>query len=326
LGVMVNSSYKDHFKTHAKYAVGKAYKALGAIYNLHSSLGTLPPATAFQLFDSLVVPVLTYACEVWYSPSAMTAVEQVHKTFTKFVLGVKKTTHLATLYGETGRFPLDIRVRAAVIKYAAQLFKRADLSEESPVRFAIDYTKDAFSCGLPSFLDRVAQASTPQIAEQISAGQCRVKEWRRSEESSFQARWTQEVQENEGKLCSYRLIKQQHTAELYLTCVPNRRHRKAICRLRVSSHNLAIEKLRYTQVPRHLRFCSRCLPVECLEDEMHVVLLCPSYAIQRYSMFQVYCDLEDSFSLSLSYQSLFPILLTSRNPVCIRALAKFVSY
>lgn len=52
-------------------------------------------------------------------------------------------------------------------------------------------------------------------------------------------------------------------------------YKKCIVKFRLSSHNLAIEKGRYSNVNRNLRTCTLC--IDDIEDEMHFILSCPLY-------------------------------------------------
>jgi len=63
---------------------------------------------------------------------------------------------------------------------------------------------------------------------------------------------------------------------LYLKCSPA--IRKALARLRLSSHSLCIETGRWTKpksIPRNIRFCSLC--EDLVEDEYHFLFVCPRY-------------------------------------------------
>ena len=86
-----------------------AQHASFALYSLFTVLKNieLPIVQKLKLFDTLVSPILNFGSEVWGSHSA-TDIELVHTKFLRFLLGVKKTTNLAALYGELGRIPLSI--------------------------------------------------------------------------------------------------------------------------------------------------------------------------------------------------------------------------
>ena len=54
----------------------------------------------------------------------------------------------------------------------------------------------------------------------------------------------------------------------------NDEHRRIITRWRLSNHDLKIETGRYHKIPRENRVCDLC---EVVEDEQHVIFVCPRY-------------------------------------------------
>ena len=70
----------------------------------------------FELFDTLIRPILTYGCAVWGCYS-ITEIEKYHLQFIKRTLGVKMTTNSSVVYAETGIFPLYIYINVCMIKY-----------------------------------------------------------------------------------------------------------------------------------------------------------------------------------------------------------------
>ena len=97
----------------------------------------------------------------------------------------------------------------------------------------------------------------------------------------FTNNWTI-VKETSPKLEFYNLIKTKHGLEDYLLAISNHEHRANVTRLRISSHNLFVERGRYEipLVPRHLRYCLHCKHTDDLtlvENEIHVLTVCPLY-------------------------------------------------
>ena len=69
-----------------------------------------------DIFDKMVMPVLSYGCEIWgFYPAK--AIEQVHKDFCKSILKVKRFTMNAIMYGELGRVPLIVQRYIRIVKY-----------------------------------------------------------------------------------------------------------------------------------------------------------------------------------------------------------------
>jgi hypothetical protein len=63
-----------------------------------------------DLFDKLVKSILLYGCEIWGSANN-DILEKVHLKFCKIILHLKATTPNCMIYGELGRYPLDIDIK-----------------------------------------------------------------------------------------------------------------------------------------------------------------------------------------------------------------------
>ena len=71
-----------------------------------------------KLFDTLVLPILSYVCEVWgVSPSVSEAAEVLHRGLLKHLLGVRISTKNEIVLAEFGRFPLQIHFRQQILRY-----------------------------------------------------------------------------------------------------------------------------------------------------------------------------------------------------------------
>ena len=70
----------------------------------------------------------------------------------------------------------------------------------------------------------------------------------------------------------------------YLDLTRKNASRKALVKLRISSHKLLIETGRYDNIPRNERVCNVCNR-KTIEDEIHFLLDCPSYSSLRDMFF-----------------------------------------
>ena len=71
---------------------------------------TLPIDLQLKLFDHTVVPILTYACEIWGYEN-LDMLELIHNDFLRRITKSRKSTPLLMLYAELGRHPLEIIVK-----------------------------------------------------------------------------------------------------------------------------------------------------------------------------------------------------------------------
>jgi hypothetical protein len=99
-------------------------KALFVLRRRCNDLSITDPEVMCQLFDSLVRPVLSYACEVWTSctgAKGLQQAEQVQRMFLRGILGVSKTTSTFVVLGEFGRYPLEYFWWQQTLKYYDRL-------------------------------------------------------------------------------------------------------------------------------------------------------------------------------------------------------------
>ena len=68
--------------------------------------------------NTLVLPILSYACEVWaVNPNVGEAAEVLHRSFLKHLLGVRTCTANAIVLAEFGRFPLQVHFWQQILHY-----------------------------------------------------------------------------------------------------------------------------------------------------------------------------------------------------------------
>ena len=93
---------------------------------------------------------------------------------------------------------------------------------------------------------------------------------------------------------------------------------KSLAKIRCVSHKLEIEKGRHKHVPRSERLCMSC-NLRVIEDEYHVILICPKYL-----------DLRTLFILPKYYTQpsleRFCQLMNNKNTDVICKLAAFVHH
>ena len=86
-------------------------------------------------------------------------------------------------------------------------------------------------------------------------------------------------------------------------------------------HKLAIERQRYVGKHRNDRICKFCYDkrkINCVEDEIHFLLVCPLYDNLRVKYLQKYCC-QDHELLGA-----FIKIMISKNQQCIRDLAAYI--
>ena len=84
---------------------------------------TIPIHVQLKLFDSLVELIILYGSEVlrfWKSTNH----EKIHLKVCKRILNLRLTTLNYMVYGELGRYPLEVRVKLTMVSFWTKLVQR----------------------------------------------------------------------------------------------------------------------------------------------------------------------------------------------------------
>ena len=123
------------------------------------------------------------------------------------------------------------------------------------------------------------------------------------------------------KANSYIKFKNRISLEKYLSSIQNVRHRIALTRLRLSNHNLLIEKGRHfrPKLERHDRKCFMCK--DGVGDENHFITNCPLYSSQRFPLNRLFKN--NRFFQLFNDEQKFIFIMTNNTDVKVE-LAKFI--
>ena len=98
-----------------KHTVEQAKKAMYLLYCRTNNLN-LPIDLQLKLFEHTVLPILTYACDVWGYEN-LDIIERVHTEFLRKITKCRKNTPVNMLYAELGRYPLEITVKTRIVSF-----------------------------------------------------------------------------------------------------------------------------------------------------------------------------------------------------------------
>ncbi|XP_045185370.2 uncharacterized protein LOC123543357 [Mercenaria mercenaria] len=231
----------------------------------------LPISQKSKLFDSLVASTLNYAAEIWGNHLGP-YVELIHTKFCRKVLGVKRSTNLSALYGELGRVPMSINRKLIMIKYWVKLLT----SKENSILFKtykmlktdVDqnntYSKCNWAFQIKHLLDECGLSYIWQNQFNMLINYNSINQ--RILDMFYQS-WYGSIN-NSRRLETYNTLEYNFEFEKYLDFIKGKRFRMALTRFRTSSHDLAIEKGRYTSMPRNERICKNCNFGQ-IENEYH---------------------------------------------------------
>ena len=253
-------------------------RALFVLSKLFRTNPEILPVNKIQLFNSKIMPILSYASEIW-GMNNIDSIECFYLSFLKSVLGVKKATPNCYVYGELGIYPLKIEFQMRAIKYWLKIIS-LNLPHESYIRKIyielllvnihfpntvtwITKIRDIlFKCGMGSywFDQKVGDEEVFLIVLRQRLTDMYLQEWHSNIEASSNNRL-------------YKHLKDKHNFENYLN-INNNYFRTAITKIRLSSHVFNVERGRWGKLPLRDRLCNLCLTTE---DEFHVFIECPRY-------------------------------------------------
>ena len=78
----------------------------------------LPCDVQLKIFDAMIAPILLYGLEVWGCENCE-IIEAFHFRFCKNMLKLKSSTPRVMVYGDLGRFPMQIFIQTRMIAFWA---------------------------------------------------------------------------------------------------------------------------------------------------------------------------------------------------------------
>ena len=268
-------------------------RSLKAFAKLKISLGThfrLNISNTIHLFNYMIKPILLYCSDFWGCLKAPknNPIENLHLSFCKQLLGVRKQTSTDGILQELGLFPLQIQATKMAMKNWERIHDQNAnpiivashidaLQNSLPWEISIRETLakngmfDLYLAKMDNLSDNNVSIANKLIKRQVDQfNQISVK----TIEESSKLRILSSLKRNPGK-------------EAYLNEIKNPNHRRAMTRFRLSSHTLEIERGRYNQTPPEKRFCTYCKDIigrDIVENEEHFILHCPLYEELRKNL------------------------------------------
>ena len=114
------------------------------------------------------------------------------------------------------------------------------------------------------------------------------------------------INNDNSKLRTYSIFKQEIGFEKYLSNVKNPSKRAMLTKFRLSNHKLMIEVGRHMKIPKEVRFCPFCTAI--VETEAHFLISCPIYHTLRVRMMDYFKNLNHNFQYYSEKQKVYYLL------------------
>ena len=193
----------------------------------------------FYMFDVLIRPILTYGSDIWGFSSEL---DKVFLNYNRCTLHVKATTCNTIVNSECGKFPPSVHCHINVFTYYHRLLT---MPKGKVVKSVFNTLYNLNDQGFQTWITRVCELTR---------------------------RYGIDINET-ASIETYALYKSQYATEKYLDLISNPKYRIAVSKLRASSHNLEIERGRYTRpkINPENRLWPSCYVVD---NEIHFVVRC----------------------------------------------------
>ena len=256
-------------------------RALRAYYSLKGKMGRhfmLCPNTTLHLFDSLVKPILLYNSDFWgcLKLPENNPIANVHMRFCKELLGVQRqTTNIGVLL-ELGRIPILLYG----VKNCIKNWSRIEITKK-----ANEIVLKAHEISLINSLKWTEAVKSHLNKSGIGSGnRCSCihsKAFGRMSDIFHQEAF-EKINNDESKLRTFGKLKTSIGISEYLTEVKHIDSRVALSKIRLSNHDLMIEKGRHMKIDKTERFCPFCQTQ--VETELHFILQCKTFQVFRRTL------------------------------------------
>jgi hypothetical protein len=258
-----------------------ADKGLKAAFRLQVNISQfegIQPSHVMDFFDKLVVPVLTYGCEVWGLSDAP-KIEKVHTQFMKRLIGAKRSTTNNIVFGELGRKPIKNHVSIRVIKYWLKILcSRPDRYINQMYRILFQDDENGKTNWVSHIKHTILSAGLGEawFAQSVGNNDNFLALFQQRQNDIFYQDWNS-LLSSQSRGGFYLLYHSFPTYVEYFEKIKVYKHAIALCKFRTFNHRLGVETGRWhkpTPIPYNERLCEICNE---LDDEYHFLLQCKKY-------------------------------------------------
>ena len=196
----------------------------------------------------LICPILLYGCEIWeqyldlnYDKWCENPIEKVHTQFLKRLMGVNRSTSNVLVMGDLGQLPLQAKIFNNNINYLKYLTNKDNMSLVKQA-YLYEKRKSVERITIENSLHKLATQYAPPEAIPNVIAESRISLIKKINKL-FEEKWRTKLNLS-PKADTYKIFKLHPKFEKCFEFVANHKHLTALVKLRVSDHQLMIEKRR----------------------------------------------------------------------------------
>ena len=315
LGLELHQS--GSFKMAVTMLLDSARKATFGLHSRCAALQIRDPKLKCKLFDALVRPILCYGCELWSTDKVLGEdMEKWHRKFMRTILKLPSHSVSSMVYGELGRMPIHhhwykrlFRFWNKLLETSNELLRAAFIETSRMTREALQSGfghDDTWCSQVEKLIVQYAGPGPLSIYEELN-----VQHYTKMFHYSFRV----EALSSEASMSIYyKIFKETHKYSEYLSEVKNLHLRSMLTRFRSGCHWLQVNRGRYSDVPKQMRFCPICPSL--VEDEQHFLIGCPAYSSIRekfqHLKLHTYSDVAKLFMECSDYKELAKFIIRCR--------------
>lgn len=307
-------SQSGSFLAARKHTIEQARKAMILLFTRINNLD-IPIDLQFKLFDYTVLPILTYACEIWGFEN-IDIIEKIQNDFLRKVTLAKKSTPIYMLYGELGRIPIQIIIKSRLIGFWNRLLHGRQF-KLSYLIYQCLYHSNINSKWITCVKDILTEIGRPDVwnmQEQFHSHSLSAYVKRRLTDQYIQ-QWFGKAEQS-SKALTYYSFKSEFSIEKYLLILP-KQLRVNLYKFRTGNHKLPVETGRWDGTHVSDRKCLLCTTND-IGDEFHYLFKCPYFQTERKTLIKKYFIIRPNMIK-------FGQLLNTTNKTMLTNLSKFVN-
>ena len=177
--------------------------------------------------------------------------------FMRSMLKMKSSTQLVMVYGEFGRYPMEIQVKVRMIKFWSKLLtgKNSKISCKMYLLLLHLHRNNIYSCKWILYIEKILQDVGLKyiwLSNNVTNINWPCIEVQNRLRMQYVQKWNSDIY-NSPKCINYRILK----TGFYLIALQSKFY-IPITRFKATNHRLPIERGRWENIERSQRFCTLC--------------------------------------------------------------------